>query len=79
MMEEVVKMPFIASCPGLIRPGSASDDIVANVDFAPTFLDVAGFAKPERMQGESFLGTLGGRAGASRRADCYLRYYVEGE
>jgi len=78
MMEEVVKMPFIASCPGLIRPGSASDDIVANVDFAPTFLDVAGFAKPERMQGESFLGTLGGRPGAGSRADCYLRYYVEG-
>ena len=78
MMEEVIKMPFIASCPKLIRPGSVNDDIVTNVDFAPTFLDLAGEARPPQMQGASFLPNLEGRAPCSRREDCYLRYYVEG-
>ena len=78
MMEEVIKMPFIASCPKLIRPGSVNDDIVTNVDFAPTFLDLAGETRPPQMQGASFLPNLEGREPCSRREDCYLRYYVEG-
>jgi len=78
MMEEVIKMPFVASCPRLIRPGAVNDDIVTNIDFAPTFLDVAGAPRPAQMQGESFLGNLGGRTPDGWRRDCYLRYYVEG-
>ena len=78
MMEEVIKMPFIVSCPSLIKPGSVNDDMITNIDFAPTFLAVADAPKPAQMQGESFLGSLEGDKPASRRKDCYLRYYVEG-
>jgi arylsulfatase A-like enzyme len=78
MMEEVIKMPFIVSCPSLIRPGTVNDDIVTNIDFAPTFLEIADAPKPDQMQGSSFLGNLEGRTPVDWRKDCYLRYYVEG-
>jgi len=78
IMEEVVKMPFIVSCPALVKPGETSGEIITNVDFAPTFLDVAGAKRPKDMQGESFLGILKGRKPDDWREDCYLRYYVEG-
>lgn len=78
IMEEVIKMPFIASCPSLIKPGTVNDDIVTNIDFAPTFLDVAEAQKPAQMQGTSFLRNLEGDTPANWRSDCYLRYYVEG-
>ena len=78
MMEEVIKMPFIASCPGLIKPCSVNDDMITNIDFAPTFLAIADAPKPAQMQGESFLKSLEGETPACRRKDCYLRYYVEG-
>ena len=40
--------------PGAIEPGTVNDDIVLNVDFAPTFLDFAGVEAPADMQGRSF-------------------------
>ena len=78
MLEEVIKMPFIVICPILIKPGTVNDDIVTNIDFAPTFLEIADAPKPSQMQGESFLSNLEGRTPESWRKDCYLRYYVEG-
>ena len=78
IMEEVVKMPFIARCPALIKPGSVNADLVANVDFAPTFLAVAGAKAPETMQGRSFMESLSGRPLPGARDACYCRYYVEG-
>ncbi|MBP5791236.1 MAG: sulfatase [Kiritimatiellae bacterium] len=77
IMEESLKMPFLCKCPALIRPGSVCKGLFANIDFAPTFLDIAGAARPEAMQGESFLGALEGDASKGRDA-CYCRYYVEG-
>ena len=78
MMEEVIKMPFIVSCPSLIKPGTVNEDIITNIDFAPTFLEIADAPKPAQMQGESFLRNLEGKTPDGWRKDCYLRYYVEG-
>ena len=78
MMEEVIKMPFIVSCPSIIKPGTVNEDMVTNIDFAPTFLDIAEAPKPSQMQGESFLRNLEGDTPADWRKDCYFRYYVEG-
>ena len=78
IMEEVVKMPFLARCPALIKPGSVNKDLVANVDFAPTFLALAGAQTPDGMQGRSFLDGLEGRPLKDGRDACYCRYYVEG-
>ena len=78
IMEETLKMPFIAKCPAVIKAGSTNADIIANIDFAPTFIDIAGAQKPAEMQGESFLKNLGGQTPADWRKAIYARYYVEG-
>ena len=78
IMEETLKMPFLARCPELIKPGSTNADIITNIDFAPTFLEIAGAAKPEEMQGDSFKSNLEGCTPADWKQACYCRYYIEG-
>jgi len=78
IMEETLKMPFIAKCPAFIRPGSDNRDIITNVDFAPTFLDLAGAERPDGMQGDSFASNMAGATPDDWKRDCYCRYYVEG-
>ncbi len=78
IMEETLKMPFIARCPALIAPGSVNRDIIANIDFAPTFLDIAQVPHPAEMQGESFLDNMKGKTPQGWRDALYCRYYVEG-
>ena len=40
--------------PKEINPGTQINQMIQNLDFAPTFLDYAGVPVPEDMQGESF-------------------------
>jgi len=77
--EESFQMPFLIKGPG-IKPGSICDDIVSNVDFAPTWLDFAGLKMPNYMQGDSFLGSLKGSTGKQPDdAVAYHRYWMHGE
>ena len=50
MYEESFKMPFVIKCPGIIQPGTISDQMIMNVDFAPTLIDFAGLNVPGEMQ-----------------------------
>ena len=54
MYEEALRMPFIIRYPGKIKPGTIVEDIVSNIDFAPTLLEMAGIPVPEAVQGNSF-------------------------
>jgi arylsulfatase A-like enzyme len=76
MLEESLRMPFVVRLPGEIKPGTVLDDIVLNVDFAPTFLDYAGAAVPAEMQGQSFRSNLAGRTPWNWRDAMYYRYYA---
>ncbi|MHC4993791.1 MAG: sulfatase family protein [Planctomycetota bacterium] len=76
ILEESLKMPFIARLPGVIPAGSTSDALVSNVDFAPTFLDYLGAPAPDAMQGRSFRGVLEGRANEHRDALWYA-YWLQ--
>jgi len=75
MYEEALRMPLLMRFPGRIRPGSVNDDMLSNIDFAPTFLDVAGLGKPGAMQGRSFLPLLRGRRVAGWPESVYYHYY----
>ncbi len=75
MYEEALRMPFVARFPGRIAPGTVNGDIVSNLDFAPTFLDVAGLGKPAAMQGRSFRPLLLGRRVAGWPASHYYHYH----
>ena len=77
MYDESHRMPFIIRWPGVTKPGSASKAMATNCDFAPTFLDAAGIAKPERMQGHSLKDALAGNPGADWPKSVYYRYYVK--
>ncbi|HET9457194.1 MAG TPA: sulfatase [Candidatus Limnocylindrales bacterium] len=76
MYEESLRMPMLVRYPPLVRPGSTSSSIVLNVDFGPTFLDLAGLATPGFMQGRSFLPILGGAPPDDWRTSMYYRYWV---
>jgi arylsulfatase A-like enzyme len=75
MYEESQRMPFLVRWPGAIKPGSRSDAIALNVDFAPTFLDAAGLPVPADMQGRSLLPLLRGKTPPDWRTSMYYRYY----
>ena len=75
MYEESIRMPFLVRWPAGIKPGTRSNALALNVDFAPTFLDVAGLPPAADMQGRSLLPILRGRAPADWRTSMYYRYY----
>ena len=74
MYEESFKMPFVIKYPGLIDAGSVSDEMIMNVDFAPTLLDFAGLPIPDEMQGQSFKDVLTDDNKTGRDA-VYYHYY----
>jgi arylsulfatase A-like enzyme len=76
MYEETMRMPFVARYPKMIKPGTVSKDMVLNIDFAPTFLELAGSKAPAAMQGESFTGTLVGKTPKKWRQSMYYRYWM---
>ncbi|HSH94494.1 MAG TPA: sulfatase/phosphatase domain-containing protein, partial [Roseimicrobium sp.] len=51
-----IHMPLIIRAPGLIKPGTVVDDLVAWVDIAPTILSLAGIKIPVDFHGQAFLG-----------------------
>lgn len=76
MYEESLQMPFVIRYPNHVKAGSVSDDFVCNVDFAPTFLDLAGLTTPNYMQGRSFAEILGGEIPTNGRQSVYHRYWM---
>jgi len=75
MYEESLRMPFIVRYPREIEAGTVNDDMILNVDFAPTFLDYAGAAVPADMQGRSIRPLLRGRTPEDWRTSMYYHYY----
>ena len=76
MYEESMRVPFLAWCPGMIEPGSVIEELIQNIDIAPTVMDVAGLDTPERMDGQSFLPILQGKK-TPWRDSAFYEYYWE--
>lgn len=83
MYEESLSTPLVMRLPkGLERRGTI-DEMVQNIDYAPTFLDLAGVPVPEDIQGVSLLPLLKGKAATKEdkqavkqwRDAIYYHYY----
>lgn len=74
MYEPGLRTPLLARGPG-IKAGIAPEQLVANIDLAPTFLDLAGVPIPASMQGRSLAPLLRGEPPADWRTSVYYRYY----
>jgi len=61
MHEGGIRVPMLASWPGIIKPGSISDHPSVFYDVLPTLCDIAGIQTPADMDGISFLTELKGQ------------------
>lgn len=74
MYEESFLMPLLVRWPGVVKPGTEIQQLTQNIDFAPTFLEAAGCAVPNGIQGRSLVPLLKG-AMVEWRDALYYHYY----
>jgi arylsulfatase A-like enzyme len=72
--DESLRMPFIMKYTDVIKPGMVNNDIISNIDFAPTLLAAAGIETNMDMQGRNFLPLLNGDK-KNWRQSMYYHYY----
>ena len=73
--EESLRMPFMVKYPKKIKAGSVNEDIISNIDFAPTLLELAGISTTQKMQGTSFVPVLEGNTPKDWQDAMYYHYY----
>ena len=76
MYEESLRMPYIMRYPRLIEAGTVNADMILNVDFAPTYLELADLPIPADVQGRSFAPQLAGERPDDWRQAMYYRYWM---
>jgi len=76
MYEPSMRVPLLAYCPEIIKPGTKVTPLVQNIDIAPTVLEAAGAQAPEHMDGRSLLPLLEGKD-ISWRDAVFYEYYWE--
>ncbi len=79
IFEESLSMPFLIRWPGVINPGTRSQTLIQNIDYAPTFLEAAGVPVPAEIQGRSLIPVFknDGAAPTDWRKGIYYAYYGE--
>jgi len=75
MYEESFRTPLIVRWPGVVDAGSVNEDLVQNLDYAETFLDLAGVVIPDAMQGLSLVPLLRGHTPNDWRDALYYQYF----
>ena len=61
--------------PKKIKSGSVNEDIITNIDFAPTLLELANIDTNQQMQGKSFVDILEGKTPKNWQKAMYYHYY----
>ncbi|MDI9638913.1 sulfatase [Kamptonema cortianum] len=79
MYEPSLKTPLVVRWPAKIKPKTQVTAMAQNLDFAQTFLDLAGVKAPKDMQGFSLVPLLTGEIPADWRKSIYYRYTEGGE
>jgi len=75
MYDKSMKTPLMIRWPGHIQAKTVTNAMVQNIDFAPTFLNVANVAIPGWMQGLSLLSVITGKKKSLDRPYLYYHYY----
>lgn len=78
MYEESLRTPLIVRYPdswNKVKRGAVAKQMVQNIDYAPTILDVAGLDAPGDMHGMSFAGIMQGQKPQNWRDGIYYHYY----
>ncbi len=73
--EESMRVPLLMHCPEMIRAGTKVEEVVANIDIAPTLLEVAGLRAPYTMAGSSAWPLARGERIQWRKALLYEYYW----
>ena len=77
LCDESLRIPFLVRYPRLFGIGTVVDEMVLNIDLAPTFLDLAGVPAPPEMQGARWKELAAGRKPAGWRTSFFAEYYNE--
>ena len=75
MYEESFRTPLLIMYPKEIKAGSVCNELVQNIDYAPTFLDLAGVQSPVKMDGRSLVPLFSGKKPQEWRKSLYYHYY----
>jgi arylsulfatase A-like enzyme len=74
--EPSLTTPLIIRYPGVVKADSVNNDLVLNIDHAPTFLELAGSPIPTEVQGRSYKALLQGKTPADWPRTMYYRYWM---
>lgn len=69
------RVPMLMQCPDLIEGGTVVEEVVANIDIAPTVMEAMGLEKPPHMDGRSFLPLARGEEIPWRDWFLYVYYW----
>lgn len=75
MYEESMHTPLVMRLPTGLKANGDIDQMVQNIDYAPTFLQIAGAPIPADMHGVSLLPLLQGEKPKNWRKSLYYHYY----
>jgi arylsulfatase A-like enzyme len=77
--EPSVRVPLVVWEPGTVPAGQTSNARIRNLDYAPTFLDLAGVSQPKQFEGRSAWGLMNGSLKTSdwKPQDFVYEYFWE--
>lgn len=73
--ETSIRVPLLMQCPSLFPGGTVVEEVVANIDIAPTILAAMGLEKPPHMDGQNFIPLVQGKKGPWRDYFLYVYYW----
>ncbi len=73
--ETSIRVPMLMQCPDLFEGGKVVEEVVANIDIAPTVMEAMGLRKPAHMDGRSFISLAQGKAVPWRDYFLYVYYW----
>ena len=73
--ETSIRVPMLMQCPEIIPGGKVVEEVVANIDIAPTVFEAAGIKTPDYMDGQSFLSLAAGKDVPWRDYFLYVYYW----